>query len=141
MKRDLTKQPFPEDEVTPELISSVTISTLNKWIIELGINFNNLSKAKRHEKEEALLQYLHDREESGAVANNDDSVSVSSPEFNDFDEDDFDDEEELIQATILHVSKKYKTDTVNKVDIVRDTVLVSTTIVAIFSQLVAPNFS
>jgi hypothetical protein len=36
MTHDLTKQLFPEDEATPDLIYSVNIPTLNKWIADHG---------------------------------------------------------------------------------------------------------
>jgi hypothetical protein len=56
---DLTKHPTP-DVLTADLITSVTVSTLNKWIREKGLQVGNknIHKVKRHEKEAALLLTL-----------------------------------------------------------------------------------
>lgn len=122
---DLTKQPFPNDEISPKLISSVTISTLNKWINELGIIVPNFSKAKRQEKEHALLHYISDRPDDEQPSCPD---SASVHDSNDSVDDDANEEEEnLIAATMSHVSKKFKTDLVDKEKIVRDVALVSLT--------------
>jgi hypothetical protein len=57
--RDLTKHPTP-DVLTPETISSVTVSTLNKWIMEKGLQVGNknINRMRKHEKEAALLLVL-----------------------------------------------------------------------------------
>jgi hypothetical protein len=57
--RDLTKHPFP-DEITPDLIDSVTISTLDKWITEkeLLASGNSLKRMRRSEKESLLLCWM-----------------------------------------------------------------------------------
>jgi hypothetical protein len=56
---DLSKQPFPEEEISEELISSVTAtSTLNTWIIEKGLEVKNFRKAKQHAKEAALIDFI-----------------------------------------------------------------------------------
>jgi hypothetical protein len=57
--RDLTRHPFP-DVLTPDLIDSVTISTLDKWITEkeLLAGGNSLKRMKRCEKESLLLCWM-----------------------------------------------------------------------------------
>jgi len=109
--RDLTKQPFPADVVTPELISSVTISTLNKWIVELGIIFNNLSKAKRQEKEEALLQYLRDREgKTCEDSEEEEEEAEAQGEEADDDDNEEEEKEKMLEDVFNHVRKKVKSD-------------------------------
>jgi hypothetical protein len=54
--RDLTTHSFP-DVLTPDLIDSVTISTLDKWIIEKDLLADGNS-LKRSEKESLLLCWM-----------------------------------------------------------------------------------
>lgn len=117
--RNLTKHPIP-DKITEELITSVTVSTLNKWIVEKGIGWHNFRKAKRSEKEAALLRIIAADMEAAALEADD----VSKPVVDKEKQSDNEDLNILIASAIEHINKKMKTN--NHDDAVRNTVMVST---------------
>ncbi len=79
--------------------------------------------AKHQAKQAALLHYIAHHEEDDPVAD------PNSEQGSDITHDDPNDEEEsIIAATFSHVSKKFKTELVDKEEIVRDVVLVSESI-------------
>ena len=131
---DLSKQPFPEEEISKELISSVTISTLNTWIIEKGLTVENFKKANCHAREAALLDYIsrsgppHDnKEEEEEEEEEEVDPTHESDQCSDSIEDNSinDEENALLAATLTHVSKKFNTELVDKQEIIRDVVMVS----------------
>jgi hypothetical protein len=114
---DLTKHPIP-DEITPELVSSVTISTLNKWIVEKGIEVENFRKAKRKDKEDAILQSLANNPEPNVheSSGNDDDDGIDAAVSNQ-------NLDNVIDSAMLHIQKKMKTNAFDNA--VRETILVS----------------
>jgi len=117
--RDLTNQPFPRDDLTRELISSVTIATLNKWILEAGLSVDK--KAKRYAKEEALAKLvINQTPQQQASKNNEVEMMIHET----VDDEEQASKDKLVMSTICHISKKFKSMD-DRDSIVEETVKVS----------------
>jgi len=103
---DLTKHPVP-DEITPELLSSITVPPLNNWINAKGITVG--VKARRSEKEAAFLHSIA-AEKEPFTANA--KLSPAAEEHDDVSTVDV--ELDVIASAINHIRKKMKTEQYDK---------------------------